>query len=251
MKQFYLIALILFIACNNQQNGDGKLVENDPIKNELEIAEKRQDSIGKIRRLNNLNSIEYENKDRIFSRRTIDLIIRDFYDFKKYDIIQIEDYLVSKNWLFKSKNEIRLFGNSEKFKDVGKYTSYVYVNYSNDTEFHANVRDDGENSFQLYTLNPFNFKDITNQLNELGFSTEQGSIIHTSRTGSELVKNYVGEVVPIDFNTKIYTKNGFEITSSSYVNSIVTSSYLDDDSLAVFGYTYNANEKFNSFGFSF
>ncbi len=244
MRKTLLISTLLIMSCNQESEAIQNNESFDSINTELAQYEIKQDSLADIRRLNDLNSVNQKSRNETFFKPTVNFSVKAFNAMKDSSITQIEDLLIVNNWLFTSKTE----GDSKAF--IKPSDIYTYQNYSNDSELLITVI--GEKKlFQLYTLNPYNFKYLTKQLNDLGFSTESGTIMNTPRIKTESVKYYVGEVIPIDFNTKIYKKNGFEITSTSYINSVVEEVFKTNDTLNTYGYKYNVNNQFNSFAFTF
>lgn len=243
MRNILLLTLFFTLSCNQKSTVVNSENSNiDSIENEYNDSNTINDSFTEDRRLNSLNSIDYISRNKTYTNPTINLTVQNFFDMKKSDIVQIEDFLISNNWVFKSKK----IGDPENSFDLGDV--YVYQNFQKDSELTVSVMNNHK-TFFLYTLNPFNFKRITNQLNELGFTSNVGNSYDTPRLQTEYTKNYVGEIVPVDFNTKIYKKREFKITSTSYINGIVDETYQENDNTYTF--KYDPNNTFNSFGFSF
>ncbi|OWK73845.1 hypothetical protein CBW16_00005 [Flavobacteriaceae bacterium JJC] len=192
MKKIVLIFNIFLLLSCNKKNADMIVLNHeDSARIERNEEDEKQNQLIKKRRLDDANSINYTSRKSIFIRPTIDLTVQDFYNFKKSDKLEIEDYLIRKNWIFKSKKEKESVSGYNHKKII-----YTYKNFSNDTEFQIFEDYDAENDellghfFKLYTLNPFNYKIIINELNDLDFSSNIGFVKDDSFTE----KKHVGEI---------------------------------------------------------
>ena len=81
---------------NNNQN-----VSDSVFSYNLTTSEKKtQDSLSEIRKSANLKLLEYENIDKIFAHKTINISIVDIENFLNKNPSGFEDYLIINDWSF-------------------------------------------------------------------------------------------------------------------------------------------------------
>lgn len=260
MKKFLLLFSLFLLGCKEKELETKKLTQGELIIQKLKVKEEKDDSLANVRRLANINSIDYTSQNRNYIRPTLNFTINDLYNMTKSDIEQIDDFLINNNWIFVSKKEIKI----GKYKSASgenphysiEETLYTYKNFANDSELTITIDKNFNEyigkrmaTFFIYTLNPLNYKNIIGKLNDLNFIPEQDDDFLSSD-----IKRYQGEIVSIDSNTKVYKKQGFEITATTFVNSTVTNSITKYDTINEmndYNYYYDAGKTFNAFGISF
>lgn len=99
MKKLLLSAFIIIslISCNKKEEVP-EITQEEINLEKMDSLEKKADSVAKIRREEDYNSINYTSRNRTYFRPTIDFDAGDLYRMSRMSVIELQDFLVDNNW---------------------------------------------------------------------------------------------------------------------------------------------------------
>ena len=231
---------------NNNQN-----VSDSVFSYNLTTSEKKtQDSLSEIRKSANLKLLEYENIDKIFAHKTINISIVDIENFLNKNPSGFEDYLIINDWSFLG-NEYIKKENSET-KEIFEILKREYIKPGVKTKYRNNNNDSEIIIFQnsenkkytitYKTVNNHNFNSLVEQLNKVKYFKKKGDITNDPEA-ILLYKKYIGELINIERNIGFYNKNKIFIKVYSYVKSPVIEVNEDKTELGGYNSYYDSKTK--------